>query len=177
LKREEKEQFVQRMKPELENAPSLVLADYRGLTVAQMTELRSRCREAGVVIKVAKNTLTRLALSGTDKEGLAELLEGPSALAWHSEDPGAPARVLVEFAKIKGNEALEIKGGSLPGRALSAREVTDMLATLPTREELLARFAGMLRSGPQRLHAVITAGPAKLGRALGALEQRRKEAA
>ncbi len=176
MKKSEKEEFVAWLKGELENAPAIVLADYRGLTVEQMTALRSKCREAGVSLRVAKNTLTKIAIEGTPFEPVKELLTGPVALAWHGEDPGASARVLVEFAKIKTNQDLEIRGGAISGRVLTADQVKNVLATMPSREELLAQMAGLLYAGPQKLHAVLSAGPNKLGRVIAALKEK-KEAA
>ncbi len=177
MKREEKERFVSWMSEELEKAPSVVLADYRGLNVAQVTDLRTRCREAGVQFRVVKNTLMRMAAKDTPMEGVLDFLTGPSAMAWHPEHPGAAARVLAEFAKEKGNEALEFKGAAITGRAMSADEVKNVLATMPSREELLARMAGLIKAGPQKLHGAIAAGPAKLGRAMAALKQKKQEAA
>jgi len=166
------------MKQELETAPSMVLADYRGLTVAQISDLRDRCREAGVRFKVAKNTLLKLASGGTPMAAMDQLLTGPTAVAWHREDPGAPARVLVEFIKIKGNEKLEIKGAAAGGKLISAQEVKTMLATLPTRPQLLAIMAGLIAAGPTKLARLLAAGPQQLGRALGALQtEKEKQAA
>jgi large subunit ribosomal protein L10 len=176
LKKEEKHKFVEWMKGEVAQASSLVVADYRGLTVAQLAALRSKCREAGVKFKVVKNTLMKLALQGSSLDVVDELLDGPTAVAWHPEDPGAPARVLLDFAKDKQNEQMKIKGGGVKGRKLSADEIKTALATLPTRSELLARLAMMLNSGPQKLHGVLSGGPAKLGYALTALKQQRESA-
>ena len=177
MKKSEKHEMVGWLKEQLEEAPSAVIADYRGLSVAQITDLRNRCREGGVLIKVVKNTLLSIAVDGTTKEGLRDFLEGPTALAWHESDPGAPAKILKDFASEKGNEDLEIKGGVASGKVLSAEEVKSVLATMPSREELLAQMAQMMNSGPQRLYNVISAGPNNLGRLLGALEAKKKEAA
>lgn len=176
MKKSDKVEFVDWMKGELEKSPSAVLADYRGLTVAQMTDLRRRCREAGVQFKVVKNTLMRLVIQGTGMESLGEFLAGPSALAWHYEDPGAAAKVLVDFAKEKDNEALEIKGAAASGRALSAVETREVLARMPSRPELLSQMAALIAAGPQKLVNVLAAGPNKLGRALGALKAEREAA-
>jgi large subunit ribosomal protein L10 len=178
LKKEEKAQFIAEMKQELGTAPSMVLADYRGLTVAQISDLRNRCREAGVQFRVAKNTLLKLAAAGTPMAAMESLLTGPTAVAWHREDPGAPARVLVEFGKIKDNEKLEIKGAVAGGKLLGAQEVKSILATLPTRPQLLAAMAGLLAAGPAKLARLLASGPQTLGRALGALKaEKEKQAA
>ncbi len=176
MNKNDKNEFVTWIKEEMTNAQSAVMADYRGLTVAQMTDLRRRCREAGVQFKVVKNTLMDLAVKETPMSGLEGLLTGPSALAWHHEDPGAPARILADYAKEKGNEALEIKGGAAGGRALDADQVKNVLAKMETREELLAKTAMLIVAGPTKLARVLAAGPNKLGRVLGALQEK-KEAA
>lgn len=176
MKKEEKNEFVAWMSEELAKASSTVLADYRGLTVAQMDDLRSKCREAGVSFKVVKNTLMKRVVKGTDREVMQELLEGPTAIAWHNEDPGAAARVLVEFAKNKQNEALEIKGAAVSGKLLDANGVKFVLATLPTREELLGRMAGLVAAGPTKLVRTIAAGPQMLANVLGALKDQREQA-
>lgn len=177
MKKSEKVEFVSWMKGELEKAPSVVIADYRGLTVAQISDLRNKCREAGVQFRVAKNTLMKLASKDTDMAVLEKLLTGPSAVAWHGEDPGAPARVLVEFLKIKDNDKLQIKGAAAGGKLMSAAEVRNVLATLPTRPQLLSTMAALLLAGPAKLAGVLAAGPNMLGRALGALEGEKKKAA
>jgi large subunit ribosomal protein L10 len=174
LLKEEKKEFVDWMKNEFNNAQSVVAADYRGLDVAQMTELRAKCREVGVSIRVVKNTLTLLASKDTPVEPISELLTGPTAVAWHSEDPGAPAKVLVNFAKVKANVDLEIKGAALSGRLLSADEVKNVLATMASHEELMGKMAGLLLAGPQKLHSVLSAGPNMLGRLLGALKDKKE---
>jgi len=175
LKKEEKAKFIEWMNKELMSAQALVLADYRGLTVAQITDLRNRCREAGVEFKVVKNTLMRMAVEGTPMAAIKEVLVGPTAMAWHHEDPGMAARILVDFAKERENEALELKAGAITGRLLSAMEVKNVLATLPNREELLSKLAGLMEAGPGKLHRTICAGPAKLARLLYALKEQREE--
>jgi large subunit ribosomal protein L10 len=170
----EKNEFVTWMKAEMTVAPSVVVAEYRGLTVAQLSSLRARCRDSGVKFKVVKNTLMKLALKDTDLASAAQVLDGPTAVAWHLDDPGAPARVLIAFAKEKTNEALKIKGGGVRGRALAEAEVRNVLATLPTRPELLGTLVGMINSGPQKLHGVLSAAPIKMARLLAALKDQRE---
>ena len=176
MKKEQKHDFVTYMKAELGKAPAVVVADYRGLTVAQLTALRGRCYDAGVRIKVAKNTLMKISSLGTPLAGVDKFLVGPSLVAWHPEDPGAAARVLTAFGKEKENDKLQIKGAAVSGRMLGADEVKTVLATTPTKQELLARTAGLLAAGPQRLVQVIAAGPNMLGRVLGALKDQRQGA-
>jgi large subunit ribosomal protein L10 len=171
VKKQDKNDFVDWMKAELATATSMVVADYRGLTVAQMSALRLKCRDSGVKFKVAKNTLMKVALKDSNLAGIEALLTGPTAVAWSSEDPGAPARVLLEFLKDKAHEKMKIKGAGVAGRKLSAEEVKSVLSVIPTRPQLLGQLAGMMNSGPQKLHGVLSAGPAKLGYALAALKQ------
>jgi len=176
LKREEKEEFVKWMNSELSVVPSVVIADYRGLTVAKMDELRGECRQAEVNFKVVKNTLTKRACVDTPMAVLGENLEGPTAIAWHAEDPGAPAKVLTAFAKKKGNEALEIKGGVTGGEFLSRQQVEQVLATLPSREELYSRMAFLFAEvGARRMHRLLGAGPSKLYRSMLSLQEKRAE--
>jgi large subunit ribosomal protein L10 len=176
LKKAEKEAFVKWMRAEMETSPAMVIADYRGLTVAQLTALRGRCYEAGVQFKVVKNTLMKLSASGTKLEGIAAYLTGPTAVAWHREDPGAAARILTAFAREKEHEKFKIKGAAVTGGALGTDEVKNVLANMPTRPELLGRMAGLLAAGPSKLARTIAAGPQMLGRVLGALRDQRQGA-
>lgn len=138
-----KEPVVQEIKGKLEASKGAVLADYRGLNVAQVTELRRRLREAGVEYKVVKNTLTKLAAAELGLEGLNPYLEGPTAIAFGIEDPVAPAKILSEFAKT--NKALEIKAGVLEGKVIDFNGVK-ALADLPSREVLLAKVLGGMQA-------------------------------
>jgi large subunit ribosomal protein L10 len=174
VKKETKVEFVTWLNAELSVAPALVAADYRGLTVAQITALRNQCREAGVRFKVAKNTLTRRAVEGTPLAKVTEFLEGPTVLAWHPEDPGAPARVLVEFLRDKKNEKMSIKGGVAAGKVLSAVAVREVLARLPNRQELLSTLAFIMTSaGAARLHRLMKSNVASMHRCLTALKEQR----
>ena len=115
-----------------------MLVDYRGLTVAQDTELRKQLREAGIVYKVYKNTMMKRAFEGTEFEGLDNCLEGPSAIAVSKDDATAPARILCKFAKDA--PALELKGGVVEGTVYDVAGLTE-LSKIPSREELLSRTA------------------------------------
>lgn len=134
----EKVAEVELLAEKLGAVKSLVLADYRGLNVKSITQLRRELRAAGVEFRVAKNTLTRLAAQKAGVSGLDGLLEGPTALAFGTEDPVAPAKALSDFAKQ--NKALQIKGGWLTGAVIDAAGV-QALADLPSREVLLAQVA------------------------------------
>lgn len=147
---EAKKAQVQEIAEKFKNASSVVLVDYRGLNVAQVTELRKQLREAGVEFKVYKNTLTRRAVEEVGLEGLDEYLTGPNAIAFSNDDVTAPARILNNFAKE--NEALEIKAGVIEGNVASVEEIK-ALANLPSREGLLSMLLSVLQ-GPIRNFAL-----------------------
>ncbi|MFC3885281.1 50S ribosomal protein L10 [Bacillus songklensis] len=140
---EAKKQVVSEIASKLRESKSTVVVDYRGLTVAQVTELRKSLREAGVEFKVYKNTLTRRAAEEAELTGLNEHLTGPNAIAFSTEDVIAPAKVLNDFAKK--NEALEIKAGVIEGNIATVEEVK-ALAELPSREGLLSMLLSVLQA-------------------------------
>ena len=139
----EKQPVVQEIADLFDGAKSAVVVDYRGLTVEQDTQLRRNLREAGVAYKVYKNTMIRIAAKGTDFEKLDDLLEGPTAIAVSKEDATAPARVLSEFAKTA--PILEIKGGLVEGEKCDAKAM-EAIASIPSREVLLGRLLGSMKS-------------------------------
>lgn len=138
-----KQPIVQEISDSIKEAQSVVVVDYRGLTVAEDTQLRKQLREAGVSYKVYKNTMMNFAFKGTDYESLAPVLEGPSAIAISTTDATAPARVLAKFAKTA--PALEIKAGVVEGTFYDA-EGMKTIASVPSREELLSKFLGSIQS-------------------------------
>lgn len=138
-----KQPIVQAIAEEIKDAQSVVLVDYRGLTVAEDTELRKQLREAGIVYKVYKNTMMKRAFEGTECEALETCLEGPSAIAISKDDATAPARILCKFAKDA--PALELKGGIVEGTAYDVAGLTE-LSKIPSREELLSKLLGSLQS-------------------------------
>ena len=138
-----KKPVVEEISAAIKDAQSVVLVDYRGLTVEQDTELRRQLRAAGINYKVYKNTMMNFAFKDTDCEALLSYLEGPSALAISKDDATAPARVLCKFAKTA--EALEIKGGIVEGIAYDAKGMAN-IATIPSREELLSKLLGSIQS-------------------------------
>ena len=140
---ENKKAVVAALTERLKNAQAGVIADYRGLTVAQDTELRTKLREAGVEYTIVKNTLTRFAANEVGLEGLDPILHGPTALATSSNDVVAPAKVLVDFAKK--NEQLEIKAGFVDGKVISVDEVK-VYASIPSKEVLIAKMLGSLQA-------------------------------
>ena len=127
-----KQPIVQAIVDDITDAQSIVLVDYRGLTVAQDTELRKQLREAGIVYKVCKNTMMKRAFEGTDFAQLDEYLEGPSAIAISKDDATAPARIICKFAKTA--QALEVKAGVVEGTVYDANGVAE-LSKVPSREE------------------------------------------
>lgn len=138
-----KKPIVDEISASIKDAQSVVLVDYRGLTVEQDTQLRRKLREAGVTYKVYKNTFMNFAFKGTDCEGLSQYLEGPSAVAISSDDATAPARVLAEFAKTA--DKLEIKGGVVEGTVYDAKGMA-AIASIPSREVLISRLLGSMQS-------------------------------
>ena len=138
-----KQPIVQEIAANVDGAQSVVVVDYRGLTVAEDTELRKQLREAGIVYKVYKNTLMNIAFKDTECESLAGDLKGPSAIAISKEDATAPARILAEFAKKA--KALEIKAGIVEGDYYDA-EGMKAISAIPSREILLGRLFGSMQS-------------------------------
>lgn len=138
-----KQPVVQEISENVKDAQSVVVVDYRGLTVAEDTQLRRELREAGVTYKVYKNTMMNFAFKDTDFESLSDVLEGPSAIAISKEDATAPARVLAKFAKDA--PALEIKAGVVEGTYYDA-DGMKAIASVPSREELLSKLLGSIQS-------------------------------
>ena len=147
-----KQPIVQAIVDDITDAQSIVLVDYRGLTVAQDTELRKQLREAGIVYKVCKNTMMKRAFEGTDFAQLDEYLEGPSAIAISKDDATAPARIICKFAKTA--QALEVKAGVVEGTVYDANGVAE-LSKVPSREELLSKLLGSLQSPITNLARVL----------------------
>ena len=138
-----KKPIVDEISANIKDAQSIVLVDYRGLTVEQDTKLRRNLREAGITYKVYKNTMMNFAFKGTDFESLAPYLEGPSAIAISTTDATAPARVLSNFAKEA--DKLEIKAGVVEGVMYDAAGIAQ-IAKIPSREELLSKLLGSIQS-------------------------------
>ncbi len=138
-----KQPVVQEISENVKDAQSVVVVDYRGLTVAEDTQLRRELREAGVTYKVYKNTMMNFAFKDTDFESLSDVLEGPSAIAISKDDATAPARVLAKFAKDA--PALEIKAGVVEGTYYDA-DGMKVIASVPSRDELLSKLLGSIQS-------------------------------
>ncbi len=147
-----KQPIVQEIAEQIQDAQSVVLVDYRGLTVDEDTQLRKQLREAGVTYKVYKNTLMNFAFKGTDFESMSSLLEGPNAIAISKEDATAPARILAKFAKAA--PALELKAGVVEGTFYDADGIK-VIASVPSRDELLSKFLGSIQSPITNLARVL----------------------
>lgn len=167
----QKEALVEEIQDRLSRAQATVLAEFRGLDVRQMTELRRRTREAGVELKVLKNTLVGLAADRVGIEGLEEYLSGPNAFAFGYDDPVAAAKVLSEFAKE--HNALLIKAGLLEGRVIDAEGVRD-LAELPSQEVLLAQLLQVMQGPISGLVNVLQGTVRNLVYALEAVRQKKE---
>ena len=162
-----KQPIVQEISENIKDAQSVVVVDYRGLTVAEDTQLRKALREAGVSYKVYKNTLVNRAIAGTEFKSLKESLEGPSAFAISKDDATAPARILAKFAKTA--PALEIKAGVVEGPFYDANGMK-AIANVPSREELLSKLLGSLQSPITNLARVLNQIAEKGGAADAAVE-------
>lgn len=149
---EKKAPIIEEIKSNIDGAAGVVLADYRGLTVAEDTSLRKQLREAKVIYKVYKNTYIKKAISGTTFESLNPLLEGPTAIAISKEDATAGARILSKFAKTAPK--LEIKCGIVEGTYYDNKAIK-VIAEIPSREELLARLFGSMKSPITNMARVI----------------------
>jgi large subunit ribosomal protein L10 len=172
LPKPQKVEAVQKLKEKLQRSKSLVVAEYQGMTVAEMTELRSRLRKEQVEFKVVKNRLAQIALREAGLDPLPEYLKGMKAIAMGMADPVAPAKVLVTYAK--DNEKLKIVVGLMDNRRLTAEEIAE-LSKLPSREVLLGRLLGSLTSPVQRLALALNQTVAKLVYALDAVARKKAE--
>lgn len=155
MARPEKEAAVQEVIEKLSKSKTVVLADYRGLNVQEVTELRKLMRDAGIDYKVFKNTLTSRAAKAANIEGLDEYLSGPTAMAFSYDDYAAPAKILFDFAK--NHKKLELKAGILDGKVISLESVKS-LSELPSREVLLGKLAGLFQA-PMRGLVTVLSGP------------------
>lgn len=165
LRLADKQALVAEVNEVAANSESAVAAEYRGLSVAQMTEFRATAREQGVYVRVIKNTLAKRAVSGTEFECLSEALKGPLLLAFSREDPGAAARVVKEFAKE--NEALATQAVAIGGTLYGAGDL-DRLASLPNLDQARAMLLGVLQGPLTQLVRTLNEPPGMLARALGA---------
>jgi len=165
LRLEDKKRFVKEVNAVAGDSVTAVAAEYRGLSVAEMTELRKEARNAGVYMRVVKNTLARRAVEGTEFECMQETLKGPILLAFAKDDPGAAARVIKDFAKE--HDALQAVSLSAGGQLLSAADLTK-LADLPTLDQARAMLLGVMVAPMSQLVRTLAEPSAMLARTFGA---------
>lgn len=168
LNLEQKQAVVAEVARAVAGAQAIVMAENRGLPVAAMTQLRARARASGIYFRVVKNTLVRRAVADTPFAPLADRMVGPLAYGI-GPDPVAVAKVLNDFAK--GNEKLVIAGGAMPGQVMTAQQIA-ALASLPSREELLAKLAGTLQAPIAKLVRTMNEIPARFVRTVAAVRDR-----
>ena len=173
LKLEQKQAIVAEVNDAAQSALAAVLADYRGLTVEQMTVMRSKARESGVYLKVVRNTLARRAVAGTEFECLEEAFTGPTLVAFSKEDPGSAARLLKDYAKEF--DALEVKALSIGGQVLDAKDI-DRVAKLPTKEEALSMLLSVMMAPVGKLARTLNEIPGKLVRTVAAVKEQKEQA-
>ena len=173
LNLESKKEVVAEIAARLADAQAIVLAEYRGLPVEKITQLRARARASGVYLRVLKNTLARRAVQGTPFEKLADQMVGPLAYGI-SVDPVAAAKVLHAYAKE--NDKLVIKGGAMPNVVMSAKEVGS-LAMLPGREELLAKLMGTMQAPVTKFVQTLNEIPGRFVRTLAAVRDQKEKLA
>lgn len=171
---EDKKQIVSEVNEAANSAMSAVLADYRGVTVSNMTELRKTARENKVYLRVVRNTLLKRAVEDTEYECIKEVLVGPTILAFSQEDPGAAARVLKDFAKE--NDDFEIKALSIGGKLLDASEI-DVLAKMPTYDQAVSMLMSVMLAPVTKLARTFNEVPSKVTRAVAAVRDQKQEAA
>ncbi len=172
LNRQEKAVVVEEVVAQVANAQTIVIAEYRGLDVASVTELRKQAREAGVYLRVLKNTLARRALAGSPFEGLNDQLVGPLVYSI-STDPVGAAKILADFAKT--NDKLVIKAGSMPNSLLD-QDAVKALAAMPSREELLAKLLGTMQAPIEQFVRTLNEVPTGFVRALAAVRDQKETA-
>jgi large subunit ribosomal protein L10 len=174
LNRDQKAEVIAELEKRLGSTTTILAADFRGLTVKELYELRGNLRAADAEMTVAKNTLARRAAAATGREGLLPYLDGPSGLVWVDGDPAAAAKALADYAKT--HDALSVKGGLLEGADISADGIT-RLAALPSREQLLSQLAGGLTAPLSGLAGSLHQLIAGLARALAAVQSTKDTAA
>lgn len=157
MERVDKEKIVDLVKDRMSKMTSLVLTDFRGLTVLEVTALRDEFRKNGVEYRVVKNTLVKLAIKGTPIEPLSKFLVGPTGLAWCYEDPSAAAKVVKAYKKT--NEKLQVKCGVIESQIFPAKAVEEVMATMPGKQEVRAMFLATLQAPAVDLIRLLNAPP------------------
>jgi len=170
---EQKKAVVAEVAEVANKALAAVAAEYRGLTVEEMTELRVKARQSGVFVKVAKNTLVRRAVEGTEFECMSESLTGPLLLAFSMEDPGAAARLVKDY--IKSHDRMVVKLVAVGGQAYDASEL-ERLSSLPTYEQALAILMGVMKAPIEKFVRTLAEPHAKLVRTIAAVRDAKQAA-
>lgn len=173
MRLEEKQALVAEVNAVASKAFSALAAEYRGLTVEQITNLRVKARKDGVWLKVVKNTLAKKAIAGTEYECLQDSLKGPLILAFSKEDPGAAARIAKDFAK--DNEQFVVKALALGGKLLPASDL-ERLAKLPTREQAIAMLMAVMKAPIEKFVRTLAEPHAKLVRTVAAVRDQKQAA-
>ncbi len=173
LRLEDKQAIVAEVNETASESLSAVVADYRGVSVVDITSMRNRAREEGVHVRVIRNTLARLALAGTEFECMTEVLLGPNIIAFSKEDPGAGARVFNDFAK--DNDEFEIKALCVGGKLLEADQI-DVLAKLPTRDQAISLLMSVMLAPITKLARTMNEVPAKVTRVVAAVRDQKQAA-
>lgn len=171
LNLEQKKEVVAELAGVAATAHSLVAAEYAGLSVSQLTELRRKARQGGVYLRVAKNTLVRRAVSGTEFECVSDALSGPMLYAFSKEDPGAAGRLIKDFAKA--NEKLKTRLVAIGGQMYAAEHL-DRLASLPTREQALSMLLGVMKAPIERFVRTLAEPAAMVARAVAAVRDQKQ---
>ena len=174
IRLEDKQQIVSEVNQAASSALSAVLADYRGVTVEDMTALRKNARENKVYLRVVRNTLLKRAVADTEFECIQGVLVGPTILAFSQEDPGAAARVLKDFAKE--NDDFEIKALSVGGQLMDASQI-DVLAKLPTLDQARSMLMSVMLAPVTKLARTMSEVPSKVTRAVAAVRDQKQDAA
>lgn len=174
LRLEDKKALVAEVNAVASKAFSAVAAEYRGLTVEQMTDLRAKSRAQGVYMRVVKNTLARKAIQGTDFECMGDQLTGPLVLAFSQEDPGAAARVIKDFAKA--NDKLVVRLAAISGQVLGAHDL-DRIANLPTKQQAIAMLMAVMKAPVEKFVRTLVAPHTKLVRTVAAVRDQKQAAA
>lgn len=172
LNRTEKAAVIEEVSAQVAQAGSIVIAEYRGLTVEKITQLRKQARESGVYLRVLKNTLVRRAVQGTPYEKLADQMVGP-LIYGIAADPVASAKLMAAFAKA--NDQLVIKGGAMPNVVMDIAGV-QALATMPSRDELLAKLLGTMQAPVATFVRTLNEVPTKFVRGLAAVRDKQEAA-
>ena len=174
IRLEDKQQIVSEVNQAASSALSAVLADYRGVSVEDMTALRKNARENKVYLRVVRNTLLKRAVADTEFECIQEVLVGPTILAFSQEDPGAAARVLKDFSKE--NDDFEIKALSVGGQLMHASQI-DVLAKLPTLDQARSMLMSVMLAPVTKLARTMNEVPSKVTRAVAAVRDQKQDAA